>query len=466
VAPKLPIGKVLLAQKKIDQTQLSQALDRQNTEGGRLASTLLSMGLAGEEDLLKALGEQQGVPAVDLTQSIIPLKVLDIVPQKVAEAAKILPLAVFNDRVLLAMANPQDQQIIDEISFVTGKKVEAYVAIEVRLQQVLREANALRRRDPSISFYFGQRAEFPNGVEKADGHLVLFAQSLPEPDTSMLPDEELISIEISADDADEELELELEVVAPDSGLILVVDDEEDIVRMLEKALLSEGFRVVTATRGLEALQAVKKHSPHLVLLDAMLPEIHGFEICKKIKTSKRFGHIPVVMISAVYRGWRYALDAKETYGADDYFEKPFRIVPLVRRLRELLASETTIIQSEIDEEAADKAYQKGVVLYREKKYEEAEAALRRATSLDPFSANVHYAMANVLLARNMIYEAMREYEQTVELKPELFSPLRNLAILYQKKGFRNKAVEMWERALRFSPEGERERVKQQLLKLL
>ena len=76
-------------------------------------------------------------------------------------------------------------------------------------------------------------------------------------------------------------------------------------------------------------------------------------------------------------------------------------------------------------------------------------------------------MANVLLATNKVYEAIREYEQTVELKPDLFVPLKNLAILYQKKGFRNKAVEMWERALHCSPdEGIRQEVKEQLLKLL
>jgi DNA-binding response OmpR family regulator len=281
---------------------------------------------------------------------------------------------------------------------------------------------------------------------------------------SIAPDEELISIEVST--SDEILE-EMAEDQDQGASILVVDDEEDIVRMLEKALQKDGFRVLVARRGLEALQAVKAHAPDLVLLDAMLPEIHGFEICKKIKSSKRFGHIPVIMISAVYRGWRYALDAKEAYGADDYFEKPFRLVPLVRRVRELLnASAPSVVESEVDPDAANEAYGRGVAFYREKRYEEAEAALLEARQLDPFSANVHYALANVLLARNRLYEAMREYEQTIELAPELFAPLRNLAILYQKKGFRNKAVEMWERALRCSPEGEREQVREQLLKLL
>jgi DNA-binding response OmpR family regulator len=293
------------------------------------------------------------------------------------------------------------------------------------------------------------------------------SQQLPEPDVSIDAEEELITIEVSVTDEIEGEELE---VAPEAGgqrTVLVVDDEPDIVRLLEKSLTAEGFHVITATRGLEALQAVKQHNPVLVLLDAMLPEIHGFEICKKIKTSKRFGSVPVIMISAVYRGWRFAEDVKQTYGADDYFEKPFRIVPLLRRVRELIGAGPSSADQLMDPEAAGQAYRKGAALFKEKKYDEAEAALREACQLDPFSANVHFALANVLLAKNQVYHAMKEYETTIELKPDLFAPLRNLAILYQKKGFRNKAVEMWERALRCSPEEEtRKQVREQLLKLL
>lgn len=250
-------------------------------------------------------------------------------------------------------------------------------------------------------------------------------------------------------------------------MILVVDDEPDIVRLLEKALTVEGYRVTSASRGLEALQLVKEKQPNLVLLDAMLPEIHGFEICKKIKTSKRFGMIPVIMISAVYRGWRYAQDVKETYGADDYFEKPFRLVPLLRRVHTLLDAGPAKPDTQVNLNTADQHYKKAMQLYREKNFNEAQNALNEACRLDPFNPNIHYALANVLLAKNQVFDAIREYENTIELKPDLFAPLRNLAILYQKKGFKNKAVEMWERSLRCSPEGPlRQQIKEQLLKLL
>jgi DNA-binding response OmpR family regulator len=468
VAQKTPLGKILLEKKKIDQDGLGKALEHQQKQGGRLASSLMELGLAGEEDLLLALGEQLGLPAVDLSSSIIALKHVSIVPEPVAVENNILPVMADEDRVILAMANPGDQRTIDEVQFVTGRKVEAYVVLEARLKKVIREVHATMKRDPSVKFYHGERASFPDGQENPDGYMAYVAQQLPEPDVDIEAEEELITIEVSlTDEVEVDEDGEAAPAEDDQRTVLVVDDEPDIVRLLEKALTSEGFNVITATQGLEALQAVKQHNPVLVLLDAMLPEIHGFEICKKIKSSKRFGNVPVIMISAIYRGWRFAEDVKQTYGADDYFEKPFRIVPLLRRVRELIGAGPTSEEQQKDQLAANEAYRKGVAFYKEQKHDEAEVALREACQLDPFSANVHFALANVLLAKNQVYHAMKEYETTIELKPDLFAPLRNLAILYQKKGFKNKAVEMWERALRCSPEEEtRKQVREQLLKLL
>ena len=76
--------------------------------------------------------------------------------------------------------------------------------------------------------------------------------------------------------------------------------------------------------------------PDIVILDGMLPEVHGFEICHQIKTSERFRHIPVIMMSGVHTGWRFAADVKERYGADDYIEKPFDPPELLRRVETLL----------------------------------------------------------------------------------------------------------------------------------
>lgn len=466
MAQKTQIGKILLEKKMINQSQLGEALRRQHSTGGRLVSNLLDIGAATEGDLLQVLSEQMGIPAVDLARTIIPLSALQFVPESVAVAAKILPLKFDDERIFLAVCDPNDKQTLDEVTFVTGKKVEAYVAIERRLVATIRAAYDLFKRDPKTTYYRGEHAERPTGGVAVSGTMKIIVQKLPKPDIEAAPDEELVTIEVSTH---EDVTPEVPQLAPSKSapLILVVDDEPDIVRLLEKTLTAEGFRVISASRGLEALQLVKNNQPNLVLLDAMLPEIHGFEICKKIKTSKRFGMIPVIMISAVYRGWRYAQDVKETYGADDYFEKPFRLVPLLRRVHTLLDAGPAKSDTQANLDAADQNYKKAMDLYREKNFDEAEKALNEACQLDPFNHNIHYALANVLLAKNQVFEAIREYEHTIELKPDLCAPLRNLAILYQKKGFKNKAVEMWERSLRCSPEGPlRQQIKEQLLKLL
>lgn len=479
VDKKTPIGKILVEKKAISAGQLDQALDRQRDEGGRLASNLMEMGVAVEEDLLLALSEQQGMPAVDLTRSLIPLSALDLVPEGVALDANILPLAMDKDWVRVAISNPEEQRTLDEIAFISGRKVEAYLTLEARLRHAVKQAYLLKKKDPKAQFFRGDRMDPPSPDDPPEGKLLILKQQLPEPEVGLGTEEELVTIEVSAADevkTEEEIILELEEEVseplPAAGkrpqpLVLVVDDEEDIVRLLEKALTADGLEVIAARRGLEALEMVQKHNPDLILLDAMLPEIHGFEICRKIKSSQRFSQTPVVMVSAIYRGWRYAQDIKETYGADDFFEKPFRLVPLMRRVRELLKGHEVLPAQGVSPEQIQEMYQRGIALHKAKNFEDAEVTLREACGLDPFNVNLHYALASVLLARDQVLEAIQELETTVELKPDLYAPLRNLAVLYQKNGFKNKAVEMWERALRVCPEDkEREKIKAQLMKLL
>ena len=120
-----------------------------------------------------------------------------------------------------------------------------------------------------------------------------------------------------------------------------------------------------------------------------------------------------------------------------------------------------------DKDKSVELYQQGVTHYNQQQYNQAEEVLRQACEYDKLNPQICYALANVLIAKQQPYQAVAEYEKTIELKPDFFLPLRNLAILYQQIGFRNKAVEMWERALRHSPNEEARRtVREQLIKLL
>ena len=113
--------------------------------------------------------------------------------------------------------------------------------------------------------------------------------------------------------------------------ILIVDDEPDIVLGLKDALEFEGFRVVTAGTGKDAVQSTRQERPNAVLLDLMLPDKNGYQVCQEIR---RFdAAVPILMLTA--RGLEAdkirGLDA----GADDYVTKPFSVGELVARLRAL-----------------------------------------------------------------------------------------------------------------------------------
>lgn len=109
--------------------------------------------------------------------------------------------------------------------------------------------------------------------------------------------------------------------------ILVVDDEENIIQFLESILKKDGFDVISASGGNEALIRVKKDSPDMLLLDVMLPDMDGFEVCKRLRV---FSEIPVIILTARDEDMDKIIGLE--MGADDYVVKPFNPKELVARM--------------------------------------------------------------------------------------------------------------------------------------
>jgi CheY-like chemotaxis protein len=115
--------------------------------------------------------------------------------------------------------------------------------------------------------------------------------------------------------------------------ILVVDDNPDDVKMISMILEPEGYEVVTAGNGLEALQQVESQDPDLVLLDVMMPELDGFAACAKLKSSPESQGIPVILLTGVAKcitKTRYPINGVLRAEADEYLEKPVDPEELLR----------------------------------------------------------------------------------------------------------------------------------------
>jgi DNA-binding response OmpR family regulator len=116
--------------------------------------------------------------------------------------------------------------------------------------------------------------------------------------------------------------------------ILFVDDEEDIVSFVQMDLEKEGFKVSTASNGLDALHCVIEENPHLVVLDVMMPGLDGFEVLRRLKENEATACIPVIMLTA-RDTLTHIADGLEI-GADLYWTKPFSMSDLTRVIRLIL----------------------------------------------------------------------------------------------------------------------------------
>ena len=116
--------------------------------------------------------------------------------------------------------------------------------------------------------------------------------------------------------------------------ILVVDDEKDLVDLISYNLEKNGFAVVKAYDGETALKQVRALSPHLMILDLMLPGIQGIDVCKRIRSDPEHAALPIIMLTA--KGTEVDKVLGLEVGADDYVTKPFSVKELLARVRSLL----------------------------------------------------------------------------------------------------------------------------------
>lgn len=453
---KQRIGDFFVAQGLLDRDTVEQLGRERLLSQTRLASAAVQAGHINKGQALEALNAYYGYPTVDLDPIVIEREVLQLIPEKVAQEQLVLPIGVEDRNLLLGMVNPMDQQVIEEVSFATGLSVRPHICLHEQLFQAIESAYSNQDE-----LYKGPFAPGTDATVQIDTAAVFKAESEEQ--------EALITDPQSEDDGDTiivEITETPEKSVDKRTCVLVVEDDPQIQHLIMKTLEAEGYRVVGASRGLEALKLIKTKKPDLLVLDAMLPEVHGFEICRKVKESRKFGHVPVLMISAMYRGWRIAEDITNTYGVDSFLEKPFRVADLREKVSNLLAQEAAPKPHELGQ-GAKEHFSAAIQAFEKEDFAQAFTLLRQAESEEPFSSRIQFALGQVLEKDAQSFQAMYHYERAIELDPNLYAAAQNLALLYQAKGFKRKAVEMWERALLSAPsEDVRNNIKQHLVNIL
>jgi len=121
---------------------------------------------------------------------------------------------------------------------------------------------------------------------------------------------------------------------PPAKKILIVDDEPDILEFLQYNLRKEGYEVVTANDGLQAIAVAEREKPQLIILDIMMPELDGVETCRILRSKKEFADTPIAFLTA--RDEDYSQITALDVGGDDYITKPIKPRVLVSRISALL----------------------------------------------------------------------------------------------------------------------------------
>lgn len=463
------IGDLLVDAGVISRDELERVLARKPEEGGsRVLSELYALGLANERQLANVLAQRAGAPVAVLSESTLDLNALVLVPEPQVRAHLALPVAFDEHSITVATPNPDAPGLIEPIAYITGRRVRPVLGLHDVLVQVIDRAYAALEQGAEVlrgdrSSHWDARLELaahtpPVALEEANAiaQELLGALSRATPAQGVpVGAMRLKRIMVERPAAVLELvdqvphpEADLEVTPPTGQpMALVVDDDPDIRRMLVTALKHDGLAVEQAGTGDEAVSMLRQLRPNVLLLDAQLPGVHGFEICAALKKSEVHRELPIIMISAIYRGWLQAREIHEVHGADFFVEKPFELHYVRRLVADVLKREPPAsprpadVAARIEQirESVEKNASAGLLLA-------ATAEVDLWLQLDPFDGRGWLERGNLAMQEGDWGRALTAYEAAVVYDPTLVVAHVGLAMALEQLGFVKRARATWLRA--------------------
>jgi CheY-like chemotaxis protein len=459
-------------------------------QDGDVASAALRLGLATEAALVRALVELHDCPGVDLSRSVIPTANVGVVSHAFCRQQRVLPVSVGRAELVLAMADPENVTLADELRFVTGRKVLRYVAVPAAIERAI--DGLLREKQRFGTTWRGQQAPALPDPNAAWVGVVHGARKVEQPELPELPEAgELVLVPISE-------ALETPFAAPSPArlsrpaemqpataprtesvittvrlegagagkLVLVADAGTEAREEVAELLGKLGCTVLQAANGRAALDITREARPDLVVLEAMLPMVQGFDVCRAIKGDPVLRPTRVVLTSAVHRGTA-AADAQQAFGADAFLEKPLRREEVTRVAKVLLLGPAGDPADAARRDEAATMWRAGAAALHAAKVEEATALLRDACARDELSAEAQYYLGHALARQGLLFEAAAAYARSAELRPDVDAAHQYLAQTWEQLGFKKSAREAWARAIETcTDESRRKAMQARLLKLL
>lgn len=265
------MGDLLVEAGVLKKVNLIDALSKQKTSKKRLGEILQEMGVVCEKDIALVLSTQFNIqPAPSLLEQPLPSDLFDFVPLQTAMSRLVCPISRHGNKLNLAMANPLDLETIDDIKFRTELEVAPWVSTPSEILTAIRH------------HYLG--------VEVTDNH--------------------------------------------EQCKILIVEDKDIIRAAARAALQQEGYQLVEASNGDEGLEAVLRHSPHLIITETVMPGMNGCEMFKVLQKNPETRHIPVIGFSSKASGTEEA--ALLNMGFADFLPKPINQELLTARVARVL----------------------------------------------------------------------------------------------------------------------------------
>ncbi len=116
--------------------------------------------------------------------------------------------------------------------------------------------------------------------------------------------------------------------------LLIIDDEKEFVETMAERLRTKGYDIISAFDGASGLEKAHTAMPDLIMLDVMMPEMSGFDVCEKLKVDEKYKNIPIIMLTAKFQP--ADIEFSKALGADAYITKPFELEVLLDMIRKLL----------------------------------------------------------------------------------------------------------------------------------